>query len=116
MLFQATTKVTRLRRQPLPDYRLAPWADPAHPPAEDTVNVISIYPTSSSEVDTPGRTQAQGDYTMMAPPDLDIKPGDRIRDAAGRLFEVTGAITCPWTSPFTGWTPGKEIPLREVKG
>lgn len=118
MLFEATTTVTRLRRRPLPDRpaTLAPWADPLHPPSEDPVQVISIYPTGASEVDTPGRTQAQGSYTLMTPPDLDIRPGDRIRDRDGRTFEVVGALTNPWRSPFTGWSPGKEIALKEVKG
>jgi hypothetical protein len=52
--------------------------------------------------------------TVYAPYNADIAAADRLV-VRGTTYEVDGR-PLPWKSPFTGWTPGLEIKLKDVEG
>lgn len=100
-------------------------ADPYHPghtvPGEwadaTTVELDDAFldKTSSSARSDGARSElASGFSLFLGDPDADVQVGDRIR-AAGMTLYVN---ELPWSpqNPFTGWQPGREVPLDHTLG
>lgn len=73
-----------------------------------------------------------GQDTVVAQPRLLLPPGspvpaptdfviiggafiDENTVEGGEQYEIAGDAV-PWASPFTGWTPGVELPLQRISG
>lgn len=57
----------------------------------------------------------RGDLTLFAPTGSDIRSDDTVTLPNGDLFHVWGYAT-DFSSPFTGWQPGMQVPLRSTRG
>lgn len=66
------------------------------------------YPTGSTEANM----AVTDSRTLIAPPDSDIVPTDRVR-MHGLLYQVE-ALPMDWEDPFTGWRPGMQVRLERV--
>lgn len=75
---------------------------------------FAIDPGTSTESHTVNREQVTTTPTLYGP-SVDIVASDRVRDARGVVWEVTGNRS-DWRSPFTGWQPGSSWPLQRVEG
>ena len=75
-----------------------------------------VYPASTSvhERTEEGRDQARQGLTLLAPPDPDIEPWDRVR-VRGVVFEVDGFVF-DYVHPMTGWRPGAQVSLQRWEG
>lgn len=81
---------------------------------ETSLRGVVIAPGSSTEV-TGGQDTVTTAATLYAPAGTDLVPTDRVRRADGTVWQVDGQPRV-WRSPFTGWQPGVEAPLRRVTG
>lgn len=118
--FRFPQQVTRLRRERIPgpyggDNTFPSWEDPEHPAAAVPLPNCFIAPISSNETDGAGRTQTLDTLALYGPVGLDIVATDRVRDAAGNVYDVAGTPLA-YTSPFTGWAAGLVVPLRRARG
>ncbi|MDT0302903.1 hypothetical protein [Streptomonospora wellingtoniae] len=90
------------------------YGDPLPGPPPHTVEGCAVYPRTSTETATGGTTVITG-RTLLAPIGADILPEDQITLPDGTVWSVEGDVG-PWSSPFTGWSPGLEVNLERVKG
>lgn len=73
-----------------------------------------VAPGGSVEAATVNREQVATTPTLYGPADGDVLHSDRIRDAAGVVWEVVGHAA-RWVSPW-GWSAGAVWPLQLVEG
>lgn len=84
------------------------------------------FAIESSSEDNEQRDRVYTFAALYAPPhDIDIRVAYRVRLPAqspylpvallGTTWEVIG-LPQPWSSPFTGWTPGSVIRIQRVTG
>ena len=89
--------------------KIIDWSDPD----ELEISGCSVQPSTTSR-DLDGRTiQVTEGWTLYAPPDSDLKAGDRIA-WEGLTFEIDGA-PMPWKSP-TGRVSHIAAKLAEWSG
>ena len=74
----------------------------------------AVAASSTTEQASPNRQMVITSMSVYGPSGMDVLPEDRIRDSRG-LWDVTGE-NFAWRNPFTGWTPGDELPVRRVIG
>lgn len=102
--------------------------NPARPTGGDwdpelTIEIKGAYvaPSSSTSSSTATREQKLLDKSLFIT-DLtaDVQPGDRIRTASipfdGGVPYYVHVRPLAEVNPFTGWSPGLEIPLEMVEG
>lgn len=70
----------------------------------------SAYATETFEQDT-----MRGQTILFAPSGSDIRIDDTIVLPDGTVWHVWG-IPTQFSSPFTGWQPGMQVPLRLFTG
>lgn len=68
------------------------------------------YATETFEQDT-----IMGITMLFAPSGSDIRVDDLVTLDDGTIWHVWGLPT-QFQSPFTGWTPGMQVPLRHFSG
>lgn len=75
---------------------------------------VAIEPRPSSEPVQDARNAVTSGFTLYAPPDADVLPGDRVlvRDVT---YDVEGE-PAHWRNPFNGSTPGVVIQTKAVNG
>ena len=97
--------------------RRAEWDDMEHAPEEVLIRGAFLAPASAYSQTSLERIQATNRSSVYAPGNIapPIQVGDRIRDEAGNLWEVTGN-PMPYSNPFTGCKAGCEIPIEETRG
>lgn len=69
----------------------------------------------NSELETFERDSVQALTTLFAPSGSDIRINDTIVLDDGTTWHVWGLPT-EFQSPFTGWQPGMQAPLRHFQG
>ncbi|WP_137843857.1 hypothetical protein [Microbacterium sp. 2FI] len=70
---------------------------------------------SSSTVSDGARSAiSSGKALFLTDPDADVQVGDRIR--AGDLTLYVNELPSSPKNPFTGWRPGREVPLDHTLG
>ena len=82
-----------------------------------TLEFTGFIASSSSTVLVDGAREEVSSTAVLTcgDPDIDVRVGDRIEDASGRVWSVEG-IPSRDKSPFTGWSPTLEASLKEVIG
>lgn len=107
----------RLRRPSVPD----PYdPDNTVPGGWDQAVTITVHGAlaskSSMEQPDPVRSEAISAAVLILDKlDADVRRGDRIKTADGRLWDVQGYPHAD-TNPFTGWRPTLVCDLQEVTG
>ncbi|QHJ77024.1 MAG: hypothetical protein [Caudoviricetes sp.] len=107
----------RLRRPSVPD----PYnPDSTVPGGWDQAVSITVHGVlaskSSLEQPDPVRSEAISTAVLILDdPDADMRRGDRIKAADGRLWDVQGYPHAD-INPFTGWRPTLACDLQEVTG
>ncbi|PPG29648.1 hypothetical protein [Pseudoclavibacter sp. RFBB5] len=93
-----------------PDDTAETWDDP------ETATFAGYFDSQgSTDTVTVGREQTLStSLLVLTDPHADVKRGDRIRQGP-RLWHVVGFPDVP-KNPFTGWTPGTFVTLREDLG
>lgn len=85
---------------------------------ETTIQLEGVYVSNSSQTAVPDAVRLQLiEYLSLysRDPAVDVQPGDRIRTGSGReLYCATRPLGD--VNPFTGWSPGVEIPLTTTVG
>lgn len=71
--------------------------------------------TRAYEKETFERDTLMGVTILFAPAGSDIRSSDTITLVDGTVWHVWGLPT-DFSSPFTGWQPGMQIPLRHFEG
>jgi hypothetical protein len=71
--------------------------------------------TRAYETETPDRDIVRGSTILFAPTGSDIRINDTIVLDDGTIWHVWGLPT-EFQSPFTGWQPGMQVPLRHFAG
>lgn len=123
--FDRKVRVTRIRRVRVESphgngERLADWADTDYPPEAIVVEQACVAPSSTSEVSSLGRVKVDTGMSLYCPIMVDVKPGDRIVEGDGRVWDVIGD-NASYVNPFTndctfGYDTGCEIKLQLHKG
>jgi hypothetical protein len=91
-----------------------PFGDPVGPAVPDLdIPGCAIAPRQAGEQIGQGRYAVTSGLTVYAPAGADVLPSDRLR-VRGVLYEVDGE-PADWRSPYSGRTPGMEIPLTRVQ-
>ena len=52
--------------------------------------------------------------SLFTPPGSNLRAGNRVRLTDGSVWEVV-VDADPWRSPFTGWTPGDHVSLKQLR-
>ena len=119
-MFQFGQAVTRIRASLVADAynpdaaTMRDWTNAA----EVTLPAgFAIDPGGSSEFSTVNREQVTTTPTLywLGDDRPDLVQSDRIRDAAGTVWEINGN-SAAWRSPFTAWQAGAVWLLRKVEG
>lgn len=71
--------------------------------------------TRAWETQTFEQDTVRGMSILFAPAGSDIRSDDTIEEPDGTLWHVWGMPT-DFASPFTGWQPGMQVPLRHFTG
>lgn len=94
-----------------PDATVDDWTDPS-----EILLRGSWDSTGSSVGSDPVREQTTTSKRLVIfDPDADVRNGDRIVDAAGHVYTVTGRPSRD-QNPFTGWRPTLVVDLEEGTG
>lgn len=109
-------KLVRLRAKAKPDpynpdRAIEDWS------GVDEAEIEGFITTSASaDLDDAARAETDTSAVLTVPdPTADVRRGDRVRDASGRVWSVEGVPTSE-TNPFTGWRPTLQCDLEEVLG
>jgi hypothetical protein len=107
--------VTRLRGAPVLDPYSGEQTDVDWDDLDELeISGCGFNPGQSSEPVQDARTAVIARPEVYAPAGSDVHAGDRLT-VRGVTFEVDGN-PADWRSPFTGWSPGLVIPLKNVEG
>lgn len=107
--------VTRLRGTPaFNNYSDEPDGTDWNAPDSLDIPGCGFNPGQSSEPVQDARNAVVTQPEVYAPAGSDVLPGDRLV-VRGVTYEVDGR-PADYRSPFTGWTPGLVIALKEVQG
>lgn len=79
----------------------------------------AVSPMSAQEILERGRDASVLMLRLLAPQGSDILKTDRVIISIGDpnpgRYEIDGDPQ-DWSSPFTGWSPGREVILRRAEG
>lgn len=102
------------------------WGDSTSAP-HHTISGCAVYPASSGNVSREqldARVTITEGLVLLSPPGSDLKATDEVQLPAvalvpaqyrGKRYKVDGEPGS-WQSPFTGWAPGMQTALKDVKG
>lgn len=94
------------------------WGDRTGAGSEHLVSGCAVYPRGSGNAareQLAARETITEGLVLLAPFGADIKATDEVVLPDGTRYHVDGEPGS-WTSPYTGWTPGVEIVLKNVEG
>lgn len=115
---QDSGPLTRLRRPMIhPGYgsalQRAPWDQAEETPLP---RGCVIAPGYAREIETTNRVQAQDGWTLYSPDaPVDLKPGDRVKDQTGRVYDVVGDVMV-YKNPFDPAGPMSTVRLEDSRG
>ena len=117
MEFAYPITMVRLRRGLVPDpttpggTRLAGWPDAAR----TDLPGCALAPAGSAALDDPVRQAVTTDTQVLGPIDMDLRPGDRVQDPYGDVWDVE-THPARYRSPFTGWEAGAVVTVTTAEG
>jgi len=88
------------------------YGDSTAATTETTLADCAIAPRFATEGNDPRSAPVMVGLTVYMPADTAIDSDDLLR-IDGKLWQVDG-LPAEWRSPFTGWAPGVEVPVKRA--